>query len=110
MNSNYHAEVYNCLHRPCPEGYECCSEKTPDGVKPTYGLCCKSGSCKRTGHCSVPKGEKERYLPMEHYTQRIVETYDGSGSCNNWKYSTWILCGVSLILLLTVLILCMRKR
>lgn len=54
MNSCFHKDTSNCAKdNRCDTGYECCSQKVPDGCKAKLGLCVKSGTCDvERGICS----------------------------------------------------------
>jgi hypothetical protein len=112
MNSNYHSEIYNCLQdKPCPSGYECCSEKTSPNVKKTYGLCCKEGSCNHRGHCTAPysSGEDESGV-MERYMNFQKETYDERDNCNSWKTALIVMSILCILLFICIIFISFMSK
>ncbi len=86
---------------PCPEGTECCQETHENGSTGPI-TCCAMGSCNsKLGHCSNPRtGETCPNFKRENYAWRGEEAKQ---TCNNWKYVSYILFSIIILLLILVL-------
>lgn len=107
MDSCYHHKVCNCLggcKNNRPDNHECCVQNTPTGVKPTYGVWVKSGTCNRdTGHCKSPK-KVEKFHSWEGYR-------DSKGdSCGKWRTLYLVFIFLSVLLGLCAIMYCCSKN
>lgn len=113
MNSNYYQDVYNCVKdKPCPSGYECCSEKTSPNIKKTYGLCCREGTCNGRGHCSAPEHEfNEPNIVKESFAIFQREGYnDKEYNCNSWKIALLVMSILAVMLFVCIVVISFSSK
>jgi hypothetical protein len=108
MEKCYHREALNCAREHiCDDGYECCSQKVPDGSKPTLGLCVKSGTCDpERGICT----DKNKNLLTSITEKFVVFSKESYKNINTFNKLVLIISIILLIILILTLIYSLKTK
>lgn len=109
MNSCFHKDTSNCKRgHICELGYECCSQKVPNGSNPTLGVCVKSGTCDvERGICS-DKNKNLFDTVTENFSVFYKEGYKNSSNMFNKVVLTLSI--VVILILISTLIYSLKRK
>ena len=108
MNSCFHKDTSNCKRgHICELGYECCSQKVPNGSNPTLGVCVKSGTCDvERGICS----DKNKNLFDTITENFFVFSKEGYKNSNKFNKVVLTLSIVVILILISSLIYSLKRK
>jgi len=108
MNSCFHKDTSNCKRgHICELGYECCSQKVPNGSNPTLGVCVKSGTCDvERGICS----DKNKNLFDTITENFFVFSKEGYKNSNMFNKVVLTLSIVVILILISSLIYSLKRK